>query len=428
MRTRKCAILIGSCILVLFFALLLMEWYFLIFVIPLVFLLSSGVLFFYNKKFDVEIVRSLSNIRIFEDETVDVSIQIKNNGESISFLEIYDELPDKVTVEKNTNYLFMSLGKNETFSYTYRLKCPLRGQFQIGPLHFRMKDSFGLFFREETVESSDELTVIPQIEDIRDIAIRAKANPYPGLMQTNQTGIGMEFFGIRKYVSGDSFKRVNWKSLARWNSLMVNQYEFESTTDVIILIDARRNQQEGSLSKNPLEYGIRAAVAFASHFLKRRDRVGLLVYGKEDGSLKWVYPESGKKQLYKIIREIVAIQATDESFCDAAVNRAITYMIPKKSLVILISSLQNDASIPEAVQHLIARNFGVIVLSPSPVAIKRMLPNQDIYSELANTISSLERSVVLRNIREAGGRVVDWDPAVPLAASLQEVERSRVQR
>jgi len=242
-------------------------------------------------------------------------------------------------------------------------------------------------------------------------------------MQTKQSGIGTEFFGVREYTSGDTFKRINWKSFARWNAPMVNEFELESTTDVIIILDAREIQTIGTITKNPLEYCIKSAVSVASHFLKRRDRVGLIIYGKSDGKLKWIYPESGKKQLFKVIRELVEVQPEGEFLFHGVINIAQTHMLPKKSLIVLISSLEQDQTIPKAVETLIAGNFNVIILSPSAVDIEYSLNPENPYYQVARRILSFEREVFLSKIRNIGARVVDWDPSKPLAASLKEVER-----
>jgi uncharacterized protein (DUF58 family) len=285
-----------------------------------------------------------------------------------------------------------------------------------------------MFYKEKIIDVPYDLTVIPQIEEISDISVQSKINPFPGIMQTKRAGIGTEFFGVRRYISGDTYKEINWKSSARWNHLMVNEYEIENTTDVIIILDSRSNQRRGTLISNPLEYGIKAAVATASHFLKNRDRVGLIIYGAMDGKLAWIYPDSGKKQLYKIINEIVTIQAYDNFLFTGVVNTAVAHMLPKKSLIILISSLENDPSITKAVETLIARNHKVLIISPSTISIESALNPLDNNHQLARRILTFERVILLSTLRNMGIQVVDWDTTIPFAASLKEVERFQQRR
>lgn len=428
MRTTKCASIVIGFIGIFIFSLLFVEWLVLIFMLPLLFLLFAGVMSFYSGKIDIEIVRSLSNVKIFEHDKVEVTLNLKNMGDDINFLEIYDTLPRKVEVVKGSNYSVISLKKDEEISFNYEISCPIRGHYPLGPLLFRVRDYFGVFFKEAMVETESFVTVIPQIEEIRDIDVKAKTNIYPGIMQTKHAGIGTEFFGIRDYAPGDTFKRINWKSFARFNNPMVNEYELESTTDVIIIVDARGIQSMGTLKHNPMEYGIKAAVSITSHFLKRRDRVGLIAYGPVDGHLKWVYPESGKKQLYKIIEELVALQASGDFLLNGVIYEAVTHMLPKKAVIIFISSLEGDWSIPKAIEDLTARGFNIIILSPSPVDIEYSLHTVDANYDLAHRILTFERKNFISQIRNTGARVVDWNPTLPLVASLKEVEKYQVRR
>lgn len=428
MRTTKTAGLVGGCIGLLLFGLFVMDWIVILIIIPLVILLFVGVLLFQGKEPQLEVTRQLSHVKIFEDDHVDVTVTIKNNGGRVPLIEIFDVLPERVNIEKGSNYALLSLKPHEELTFTYALSCPVRGHYDIGPLNVRVRDYFGFFFKEMPLDNTSELTVIPQIEEIGDIAVRAKANIYPGIMHTKHAGIGTEFFGLREYTTSDTFKRINWKSFARWNRIMVNEYELESTTDVILMVDARESQDIGTLKHNPLEYNLKAAVSIASHFLKRRDRVGLIIYGNTEGKLKWVYPESGKKQLYKTITELVEAQAEGTFMFNAVINTTITHMLPKKALILLISSLDDDPTIPTAIQQLVAQNFNVIILSPSSIDIEYSLQPHEPSYELAHKILSFERRNVLALLRNRGARVVDWNPTLPLAVSLKEVERYQIRR
>jgi len=428
MRTIKCASIVIAFICIFIFGLFFLEWLVFIFILPLIFILFAALISFYSEKIDIEVVRNLSNVKIFEHDKIEVTLILKNNGDTINFLEIYDTLSSKVNVVKGSNYAVLSLKKGEELSFKYEISCPLRGRYPLGPLLFRVRDFFGMFYKEARVDSEYFVTVIPQIEEIRDVEVKAKANIYPGIMQTKHTGIGTEFLGVREYTSSDTFRRINWKKFARFNKPMVNEYELESTTDVVIIVDARGIQGLGTLRHNPMEYGIRAAIALASHFLKRRDRVGLIAYGRSDGHLVWIYPESGKKQLYKIMEELVAIEANGDFSLNGVIYEAITHMLPKKALIIFVSSLEDDWSVPRAMEDLVARGFNVIVLSPSPVDIEYSLQKVDADYNLAYKILAFERKNFLLNLRNTGARVVDWNPTLPLAVSLREVEKYQIRR
>ena len=428
MRTIKCASIVAGIIALLTFGIIIVDWVILIFVVPLLFLLFISMITFYNEPVNVEIKRELTNEKIFEKDTAEITLKIKNLGETINFLEIYDELPKKVKVTKGSNLTVLNLKKNEEIELKYQIYCPIRGRFSLGPCCVRVKDFFDLFYDDTKIDNISDLTVIPKIEEIRNIPVKSKSNMFPGMMNVKNSGIGTEFYGIRNYTTGDTFKNINWKSFARSKNLMVNEFELESTTDVILIIDARDTQMTGTIKNNPLEHGVKAAVSIASHFLKKRDRVGLIAYGSSDGGLTWVYPESGKNQLYKIIEEIVSLQANGEFKFNGVVERSITHMLPKKSMIFFISSLDDDSTIPKAINQLIAFGYNICVLSLSSIKIENSLLIEDNNCMLAHRILSFERENFLTELRNTGATVVEWDLETPLAVTLEEVGKYQIKR
>jgi uncharacterized protein (DUF58 family) len=261
-------------------------------------------------------------------------------------------------------------------------------------LHF-----LGLFYQER-IYKSEEITVIPRIEEIR-IERRIRS----GIAYSHSCGIGTEFFGIREY-NRDPFKRINWMASARWNSLLVNEYELERRGDFIIIIDSRDVQAVGSPIDNPLKYSIRAAASLAS-FL-REDRVSLLIYGNQ---IKWLYPDRGEKQLSRILHELLNVRASGNISFATAIESIDS--LPKT--IILISSLEDDLTIPTTIEDLIAKGFEVLVVSPSPLIIEKGMHPNDKKWELAFHILNLERENLVRRLEQYGALVVNWDPRVSLS-------------
>ena len=100
MRTNKCAIIVIAFFCIFIFSMVFSEWLIIVFMLPLLFLLFGSVLSFYSEKIDIEVVRNLSNVKIFENDKIEVTLNLKNNGDSIGFLELYDTLPGKVKVAR----------------------------------------------------------------------------------------------------------------------------------------------------------------------------------------------------------------------------------------------------------------------------------------------------------------------------------------
>ena len=412
----------------MFLSVFLKNRVFSLFTLPLIILIFISYISVAYQDLSFEVKRKISGLRIIENNNAKIELNISNKGSAISFLEISDRLPDRVELEEGSNYILTSLKKDESITIQYMINCPIRGYYKIGPTHLRVTDCFGFFYKEKIIDNKKMLSVIPSIDDLGDIKPKSRSGIYPGFVHGKHSGIGTEFYGLREYTTTDTFKNINWKAFARWNKPMVNEYELESITSVIIILDSRINQNIGSVKNNPLEFNIKAAASIASHFLKKRDQVGLIIYGKSNGKIHWIYPESGKKQLDKIITALIETEPDGEFTLDSMTRQAIMHLIPRKGLIILLSSLEDDESIPRAIENIRARGYNLIVISPSPYDIEYSLGSYDTYSNLAYNILSLRRKNLITRIRKTGAIVVDWNPSIPLSLTLKEVEQYQIRR
>jgi uncharacterized protein (DUF58 family) len=83
---------------------------------------------------------------------------------------------------------------------------------------------------------------------------------------------------VRDYVSGDSLKRIHWKSTARLGRLQTKVYEPTTTVDISLFFDVRTLKAPlwGSIYQLQ-ELGIIAAASICQYALKAGFRVGLNV-------------------------------------------------------------------------------------------------------------------------------------------------------
>jgi len=428
MRTIKSLGVIGGFLALLFLGLFFVNWLLIILSLPLIIILLLSVISFHDEKLNIDVKRKISKEKVYENDEINIFLEIENKGKKINFLEIYDELPKKMKITKGSNYISLSLDRNEKIKLNYSASSKIRGHFRVGPLKLRVNDSFNLFYREEIIENESYVMVLPYLEELKNVPFKTLPQINQGNLLAKNAGIDSEFYGIRKYYPGDSFKNINWKTLARFRNLMVNEFHIERKIEVIIIIDSRQIESMGSISKNPLEYNIKAAGSLATFFLNRRDRVGVIAYGNKEGKLKWIYPESGKKQLYKILEELVKIQAEGEYNFHSMINQASIHMLPKKSVIFFISSLQNDETISEGIEKLIRLGFNTLVLSPSSVDLEFSLHENDEIDEITYRILGFDRKNNISKIQKTGALVIDWNPSLPLIVPLEEVRAFQMRR
>jgi uncharacterized protein (DUF58 family) len=368
--------------------------------------------------------RKISSEKLFEDGDVSVQLSLHNKRLTrTGFLEIRDKLPKQLDVREGSNYLILDMRGGEKTIINYRFVAPLRGIYTIGPVSMRSQDVYALFYEEAGVEDLATITVFPRVEDVKDITIKARSlKLYPGATPVKRPGPGSEFFLVRDYLPGDPFKNINWKQYASKGKLLVNEHEVEAVSDVVIILDAREYSRYGTEANNPIMYGARAAATMTNFFLKRRDSVGLIVYGDK---LLTIKQGSGQKQLFEVLTALAGAKSDGNLPFKGVVDYTAPFL-PKRSPIMLISSLDGDDSIAEGVSTLRVLEYPVIIICPSSIEFElqaRQKTRQGVSDPLPYEILKLEREILLSDLRGYGANVIDWDPKTPLLAVLRETKR-----
>ena len=218
----------------------------------------------------VSAMRKLSSARLFEDGELNVTLRMQNQSPLAKILEVKDRVPEVMRIKEGSNYILMELGpRRETF-IEYTLECPLRGFYSIGPVAVRIQDPFGLFHKEKEMHVYDDFLVFPKMEDLKETFVKSRVPKiFTGAVNIRQPGPGSEFYSLREYFDGDSFRAINWSAYARSGKLMVNERERDAVSDVIIIVDSRAVAETGPVSRNAMVYSTRAAASLAKYFLGR---------------------------------------------------------------------------------------------------------------------------------------------------------------
>lgn len=354
-------------------------------------------------------------------------------------VEVRDTLPKQVELRRGSNYTFLDLKPKGKTRLRYAIRCPLKGVYEIGPVSIRSHDPFYLFYNEMNINYTTRLTVFPQTREIKELFLKSRQpKMYPGEMRVKMPGPGYEFWGIREYVPGDSFKMINWKAYASTGRLLVNENERESVSDITIVFDAREVSGIGIESDNANIYGARAAATLTQYFLGRRDSVSLVVYSDKVMTIK---KGGGQKQLYEILTALAGAAPRGDIPLQGIVSVALPYL-PRHSPVIVISSLDDDDSLRKAVSTMRVLEFDVTILSPSSIDFELLGKEKGAVEEttsilgtkkevhldpLAYDVLRMERDILIKELLGYGINVVDWKPQSPLQQVLLQA-RTLIQR
>jgi uncharacterized protein (DUF58 family) len=391
--------------------------------LPLIMYLAAMSFFRHQEDTEIFIERRLSETRIMAGDAVEVELVVKNLGNKVELLEVFDAVPDYLTLTSGCNGSLLCIEKGEEVKIRYALECQLRGRYVFENVKIRMMDSGRLHCVEKIVKLVSEFSVAAMVEPVKGIKIvPKKTRNWVGMIKARRVGIGTEFFGIREYVSGDELRKINWKASGKYDRLLTNEFESECSGDVTIILDARMQANVGDVVSNTVEHGVRAASTIATQILRDKNRVGLIVLRD---IIDEVFPAFGKRQFYKLSEHLLDVKPLGLLPFEN-VGWVVRSYFPLESQILVISAL-TDREIIQTIGDLCARGYDVVVISPEPLRLEGAIINNSESKELALRILAMERQNLISDLRRYA-RIIDWDTCEPLAKALKGVEISRPRR
>jgi uncharacterized protein (DUF58 family) len=375
---------------------------------PFALLLAVGLLVSSTPPVRAEL--TLDRERALEGEEVVATITLRS-AQPLERVEAFLPLPHGIELSDGANpFAFRLSARNETRELP--LVCTRWGGYALGDLHLRIRDRFGLYVHELTLNERQPLRVYPQPEQLRRVLAPLETQVVTGNQVSRAKGEGIEFADIRAYGFGDRMRQINWRVSARRGDLWVNEQHPERNTDVILFLDSfteARDEERGTL-----ELAVRAAAALAGAYLQRKDRVGLVSFG---GVLRWLLPETGLVQRYRIVDSLIGTEIVF-SYAWKNVDVIPVGTLPPKALILALSPLLDERAVTTLLD-LRGRGFDIAVIEISPVPFAA--PGATPEAELAHRIWRMRRDALRSRYRRLGVPVVSWEDGVPLAAALEEV-------
>jgi uncharacterized protein (DUF58 family) len=102
-----------------------------------------------------------------------------------------------------------------------------------------------------------------------------------GLHKSPYLGRSSDFAEHRGYMPGDDIRRIDWRLFARTDRFYLKEFEADSNTDLVPLLDVSRSMRFTSHALTKLDYGRSLAACLAYLARKQRDRVGLITFGED---------------------------------------------------------------------------------------------------------------------------------------------------
>jgi len=416
LRSYSGAALLALALVFLISGLALLRWELISLLIPLVVFLLLAYMLDRPPIIDLHFERRLDSDRLTEDDALHVQLRILNRGEPLDYVEVEDELPRGAAVLEGRNRFPLGLDRGEEVSIDYQIKLPGRGYHQFGGLKVRWTDPTMMMSKEATFPFESRVQVLPHLHDLKKCRIQpSRVRVHVGNITSRSLGVGTEFFGLRDYLPGDEIRRLNWKATARRDGPMVNEYETEKSGDVIIVLDGRNDAFVQAERDKMVDYEVEAAASLAAHFLKERDRVGMVLLGETIDLVPLGY---GKRQFYRVMDKLLEVRPGIMK-SPQGINLAMEHYFHLSSLVMIISPLQ-DQRIISSIEQLVNKGHEVIVLSPDEKSLKEKTKEvEGLASELAQRVQRITRRDQISELNRFC-RVIEWDTDEQLSRYFME--------
>lgn len=207
--------------------------------------------------------------------------------------------------------------------------------------------------------SEEHKQILSSIREL-EIKVRKKVNQiFAGEHHSAFKGQGMEFNEVRKYVSGDDARNIEWKVTARVNEPHVKVFQEERELVFNILLDVSASNLFGSGAKSKKEVALEivATLAFASS--KNRDKIGF--YSFTDEVEHYLPPKKGRVHVFKIIKECFLVKPRNQKSNLMQALRFFERMQKKPSVLFIVSDFLFDGDYYELVKRLSVKHSMVFI-------------------------------------------------------------------
>jgi uncharacterized protein (DUF58 family) len=300
----------------------------------------------------------------------------------------------------------------------YSVRPPHRGAFALGPLDLRTWRHGGWWIRQVRVPARETARVYPDVLAVRryQLTLRRGMPFRPGLRRSRPPGATTSFAGLRDYMPGDDFRRINWKATARSDRPVTNELEAERGQQLLLVLECGRlmTAPAGDLSK--LDHAVNAALLLAWTAQRHGDRVGLVTFTDEVHA--YVPPGGGPAQMTRLNDALYAVRPEYVEPDFGAPLRFLAGRVTRRSLVVLLTDvLDAGASRDLLTQALwMARRHLVMVVAmadPALLAVQRApvrtaagayewAAAEELLASRRHTFDALQRGGVLGLDVEAG--------------------------
>ncbi len=214
-----------------------------------------------------------------------------------------------------------------------------RGCYSIGPTWVYVSDPFGVFRRKRMVRPVSDLIVHPKV-----LHLTGTPSPRSDLCGESRSPQRLPYLtpkavDVREYYPGDGLNRIHWPLTARWQKLMVKEFEIDPSHNVFVILDLEGSAQKGIGQDSTEEYGITLAASLSQHYLGQGFALGLVAHGEPSVNLM---PDRGSRQLMRVMDSLAEVRGGGQVPLLEVMNRHERSLGRRELAVVITPSPRED--------------------------------------------------------------------------------------
>ena len=229
-------------------------------------------------------------------------------------------------------------------------------------------------FSKRAIASSDELkpdagellldeSTLARLRRLSLVAGRARTEGLAGEHRSRRRGTSPEFADFKRYSQGDDFRRIDWNTYARLDSLFVRLSEVTTELSVHFLLDSSASMDWRANEARPTKYTAAKCLtgALAYIALWGFDRVSIVPFA--EALSRPFGPVQGRSQVVPVLRHLQRLQPMGGTALTPAIA-AYAHGRSRRGLLFLVSDLLSGEpeELQAALHDLRARGWQTAVL------------------------------------------------------------------
>ena len=256
----------------------------------------------------------------------------------------YIELTNVVgsSFQEASSEKIVNLDANDSAAFEKEVTCTRRGKYSLQEFLVKSGDPFGLYKLSKALAAGEDIIVYPKIifpagvypsarQHFGDLVVREKYFENISLLSD-----------LRKWVPGDSLKKVHWKQSARQDKIIIKNYEKKGDALPKIFIDMSRKSYLDDKEHCLEDQAVSIAASLIYFFLSNRVAVEVISEYFREGSIK------GRNQgdFIAIMDELITFSPTGNTVFYQYLNNYCRFTPGTGTLYVLSPQLTlQDASI-----------------------------------------------------------------------------------